>query len=589
MAGLATSFGSGAMTNSIGEIQDASCLLVIGSNTTEAHPIIGLQVRRAVRKKGSKLIVVNPKEIDLCRIADIWLRLRPGTDLALLNGLAHAILRAGLQDTAFIEERTEGFDEWRASVERYTPELVSGITGVPAEQIELAARIYATAGGMPGGSSCILYTMGITQHTTGTDNVKAIANLAMLTGNVGKPSAGINPLRGQCNVQGACDVGALPDVYTGYQRVDDERARARFERAWGCKLPSLPGLTLSEMVEVIDSGRIRAMYIMGENPLLSDPDVNHLKRSLASLEFLVVQDIFLTETAALADVVLPGASFAEKDGTFTNTERRVQLVRKAIDPIGGARPDWQIVQELARRVADRLGGAARSLAAGFDQGGPAEIMDEIASLTPSYAGISFARLETGGLQWPVPTSDHPGTPILHVGRFTRGRGLFSVVHYMPPAELPDEEYPLLLTTGRRLYHYHTGTMTRRVAGLNRLLDREYLQIHPSDAKRFGVVDGEKVVVSSRRGRATCTAEVTPSVPEGVVFMDFHFGESPANVLTTPARDPVAKIAALKVCAVRVSGDDVGRLVGGREGEADANDRRGEKSSSGDGSTAAILL
>ncbi len=539
------------MTNSIGEIQDAACLLVIGSNITEAHPVIGLQVRKAVRQKGARLIVANPKEIELCRIADLWLRLRPGTDLALLNGLAHVILREGLQDAAFIEERTEGFEEWGESIGRYTPELVSGITGVPPEQIEMAARVYATAGGRAGGASSILYTMGITQHTTGTDNVKAVANLAMLTGNVGKPSSGVNPLRGQSNVQGACDMGALPDVYTGYQRVAQESARDKFETAWGCRLPSEPGKTMPEMVAAIEAGQIKAMYIVGENPLLSDPDINHLKHALESLELLVVQDIFLTETARLADVVLPGSSFAEKDGTFTNTERRVQRVRRAVAPIGESRPDWQLVQEVARRTAQKIGGATGQLADGFRQPGPAEIMAEVAGLTPAYAGISFERLEKGGLQWPVPAADHPGTPILHVGKFVRGRGLFSPVEYLRAAELPDEEYPLLLTTGRRLYHYHTGTMTRRVKGLNALVDREYVQIHPTDAARLGVADGEPVRVSSRRGRTEGTAEVTTVVPEGVIFMDFHFGESPANALTTSAHDPVAKIAELKVCAVKV--------------------------------------
>ena len=551
MAGLATSFGGGAMTNSIGEIQDTACLFVIGSNTTETHPIIGLQVRKAVREKGAKLIVANPKEIDLCRLADVWLRLRPGTDLALLNGLAHVVLRDGLQDAGFIGERTEGFDAWRESVQKYTPELVSKITGVPVEQIELAARLYATAGGRAGGASSILYTMGITQHTTGTGNVEAVANLAMLTGNLGKSFAGVNPLRGQSNVQGACDVGALPDVYTGYQKVAAESARAKFEAAWGCRLPSLPGKTMPEIVKAVEDGQIKAMYIMGENPLLSDPDINHLEHALGSLEFVVVQDIFLTETARLADVVLPGASSAEKDGTFTNTERRIQRVRKAINPVGEARADGEIIQEVARRTAQKIGGSAEVLAEGFQQRSPAEVMQEIASLTPSYAGISFERLEQGGLQWPVPTADHPGTPTLHVGKFARGKGLFSPVEYLEAAELPDDEYPLLLTTGRRLYHYHTGTLTRRVKGLSALVDREYVQIHPADASRLGVGSGELVEVASRRGVARGTAEVTTAVPEGVVFMDIHFGESPANALTNSAHDPVAKIAELKVCAVRV--------------------------------------
>ncbi len=504
-----------------------------------------------MRQKGAKLIVANPREIDLCRIADLWLRLRPGTDLALLNGLAHVILRDGLEDAAFVRGRTEGFDTWRESVEKYSPELVSKITGVPAEQIEQAARMYATSGGRQGGASSILYTMGITQHTTGTDNVKAIANLAMLTGNLGKPSAGVNPLRGQNNVQGACDMGALPDVYSGYQKVAVESARSKFEQAWGCALPSEPGRTMPEMVRAIEAGQVKAMYVLGENPILSDPDINHLRHALESLEFLVVQDVFLTETASLADVVLPGTTFAEKDGTFTNTERRVQRVRKAINPVGESRPDWVVIEEVARRTALKIGGPTERLAQGFQHADPAEVMKEISSVTPSYAGISFERLENGGLQWPVPAPDHVGTPILHAGKFVRGKGLFSPVEHLDAAELPDDQYPLLLTTGRRLYHYHTGSLTRRVKGLAAIVDREYVQIHPADASRLGVADGEPVVVSSRRGTTQGTAEVTTAVPEGVIFMDFHFGESPANALTNPAHDPVAKIAELKVCAVKV--------------------------------------
>lgn len=551
MAGLATSFGSGAMTNSIEEIQDAACLMVIGSNTTEAHPIIGLQVRRAVRQKGAKLIVVNPKEIDLCRIADLWLRLRPGTDVALLNGLAHVILRDGLQDAAFVEERTEGFAEWRQVVAKYTPPWVSEVTKVPAEQIEQAARMYATAGGRPGGASSILYTMGVTQHVSGTDNVRAVANLALLTGNIGKPSSGVNPLRGQNNVQGACDMGALPDVYTGYQKVASEPARAKFEQAWGCRLPAEPGMTIPEMVEAMDGGRIRAMYILGENPLLSDPDLNHTLHALKSLDFLVVQDIFLTETAALADVVLPGVSFAETDGTFTNTERRIQRVRKAIDPIGEARPEWEVIEEIARRTVRKIGGGVERLAEGFQHSDPAEIMAEIASVTPSYAGVTFERLEQGGLQWPVPSREHAGTPRLHVGAFARGKGLFAPVEYHPPAELSDEQYPLMLTTGRRLPHYHTGSLTRRVRGLSAMLDRERVQIHPADALRLGLAQEDRVRVSSRRGDVIATVEITTEVPEGLVFMDFHFAESPTNALTTSALDPVSKISELKVCAVRI--------------------------------------
>jgi formate dehydrogenase alpha subunit len=551
VAGLATTFGSGAMTNTIGEISDASCLLVVGSNTTDAHPIIGLQVRKAVRQNGAKLIVINPREIDLCRLADLWLRLLPGTDVALLNGMAHVILREGLADTTFVEERTEGFDEWRQAVEVYTPALVSRITGVDEEQITLAARMYATAGGRPGGASSILYTMGITQHTTGTDNVKGIANLAMVTGNVGKPSSGVNPLRGQSNVQGACDMGCLPDVYTGYQKVSLANARAKFEDSWGCVLPSDPGKTMPEMVDAIEAGQIKAMYIMGENPLVSDPDINHLREVIGKLEFLVVQDVFLTETARLADVVLPGASFAEKDGTFTNTERRVQRVRKAIAPVGKAKADWEILEEVARRTARKIGGAVAKVAEGFEHSGPSGIMVEIAGVTPSYAGIRFELIEGGGLQWPVPSLGHPGTSILHVGQFARGKGLFSPVAYLPPAELPDDEYPIVLTTGRSLFHYHTGSLTRRVKGLSFLVDREYLQIHPDDAARLGLADGDLAKVSSRRGEIEATVAVTSRVMPGVVYLDFHFSESPANALTNPAVDPVAKIAELKVCAVKV--------------------------------------
>jgi predicted molibdopterin-dependent oxidoreductase YjgC len=539
------------MTNSIGEIQDAACLLVIGSNTTEAHPVIGSQVRKAVRERGAKLIVANPKEIDLCRIADVWLRLRPGTDVALLNGLADVILRDGLHDSSFVEERTEGFDAWQQAVQQYDPIRVSQITGVAPEQIEEAARMYATAGGRPGGASSILYTMGVTQHVAGTNNVLAVANLAMVTGFIGKPSSGVNPLRGQNNVQGACDMGCLPNVYTGYQAVASEASRAKFQAAWRCDLPAEPGRTVPEILQAIEEGEIRALYILGENPVVSDPDANHTRRVLESLEFLVVQDIFLTETAQLADVVLPGTSFAEKDGTFTNTERRIQRVRRAIDPVGSARPDWQVIQEVGRRTARKIGDGAEKLAEGFRAGSPAEVMKEIASLTPSYGGVSHKRLGAGGLQWPVPTLDHPGTPRLHEERFTRGKGLFSPVEYTPPAEMPDTEYPFLLNTGRRLHHYHTGSLTRRVPGLSVLLDREYLQVNPADAQRLGVADGDAITVSSRRGSTSATVEVTPSVLEGTVFMDFHFAESPANVLTTSAHDPVAKIAQLKVCAVRL--------------------------------------
>ena len=536
MAGLVTAFGSGAMTNSIHEIGDAACILAIGTNTTVAHPVIALEVKRAVFN-GGKLIVANPREIGLVRFADLWLRHNPGTDVALLMGMMRVIVDEGLLDSSFIEERCENFDAFKESLKDFGLDSVERITGVPGEKLAEAARMYAT-----NKPATLLYAMGITQHSHGTDNVLATANLAMLTGNIGKPSTGVNPLRGQNNVQGACDLGALPNVYPGYQAVADPAIRKKFETAWGCSLNPSPGLTLTEIFEAADKGQIKAVYLIGENPVLSDPDANHIKESLKALEFLVVQDIFLSETAQLADIVLPSVSFAEKDGTFTNTERRVQRVRKAIEPVGDSRPDWQITCQIARRMG----------AKGFDFEHPSQIMDEIASLTPSYGGINYSRLEDGGLQWPCPTQEHPGTPVLHSQQFPRGKGRFTPLEYKPPMELPDNEYPLILTSERSLYHFHTGTMTRKVKGLNVILGEELVEINPSDASALGIADGEMVKVTSRRGEITAKAKVTEASPAGVVSMDFHFAESPINQLTNPALDPVAKIPELKVCAVRVT-------------------------------------
>jgi len=539
VAGLAQSFGSGAMTNSINEIKDAGCILAIGTNTTEAHPIIGLEIKKAV-DKGAKLIVANPREIELVRWAYLWLRHKPGSDVALLMGMARVIVDEKLLDEGFIKERCENFDAFRKSLKGFSLDFAQKATGVPKEKIAEAARVYAI-----NKPSSILYAMGITQHSHGTDNVIATANLAMLTGNVGKPSTGVNPLRGQNNVQGACDIGALPNVYPGYQAVAAPDIRKKFEQAWGCSLPPKPGLTITEIFDAAYNKKIKALYIIGENPLLSEPDITHAREALEKLEFLVVQDIFPSETAELADVVLAGASFAEKDGTFTNTERRVQRVRKAIEPVGDSKPDWWITCQLGKRMGKRLG-------KGFDFKHPSDIMDEIASLTPSYAGISYKRLEKGGLQWPCPTKDHPGTPILHSQQFTRGKGRFLPLEYKPPMELPDRKYPLVLTTGRSLYHFHTGTMTRKVEGLN-ILKGEGIEINPHDAKALGVKDGETVKVISRRGEVKARARVTEASPVGVVFMTFHFAESPANMLTNPAVDPVAKIPEYKVCAVRIEG------------------------------------
>jgi formate dehydrogenase alpha subunit len=535
VAGLAQSFGSGAMTNSISEIGDAACILAIGTNTTEAHPVIGLEIIRAV-KGGGKLIVANPMEIDLCRFASLWLQHSPGTNVALLMGMMRVIVDEGLLDTAFIKDRCEGFDAFKESLKDFNLDFVEQVTRVPKDKIIEAAHMFA--GNSP---ATIIYSMGITQHSHGTDNVLATANLAMLTGNIGKPSTGVNPLRGQNNVQGACDMGALPNVYPGYQAVSDPAIREKFETAWGCSLPPSPGLTLVEMVEAAYRKDIKVLYLVGENPALSDPDVQHVRGALARLEFFVVQDIFLSETAKFAHVVLPAASFAEKDGTFTNTERRVQQVRKAIEPIGNSKPDWWIICQIAQRLG----------AKGFDYSHPSDIMEEIRTLTPSYNGISYQRLENEGLQWPCPADGHPGTPILHTNTFVRGKGRFIPLKYIPPGEIPDKDYPLILTTGRSLYHFHTGTMTRKVAGLNIIEPEGVVEISAKDASQIGIAQGDKVKVSSRRGEVTAKAKVTGALPSGVVFMTFHFAESAANILTNPKLDPVAKIPEYKVAAVKV--------------------------------------
>jgi formate dehydrogenase alpha subunit len=535
VAGLAKAFGSGAMTNSIEELRSTPVVLVIGSNTTECHPVIGILIRQAVASGSTRLIVADPRRIWLASIAEIHLQHRPGTDVALVNGLMRLILEEGLADLEFIEKRTEDFAAFREALSGWTVEMAAKVCGVAAEDIRHAARLYA---GAP--SAAIVYSMGITQHTTGTDNVLALANLAMLTGNVGKAYAGVNPLRGQNNVQGACDMGALPNVFSGYQRVDDEATRAKFEKAWGASLPDKPGLTVVEILNAAVEKKVRGLYVMGENLMLSDPDLNHVRQALEALDFLVVQDIFLSETAELADVVLPACSFAEKEGTFTNTERRVLRVRKALEAPGEAREDWRILCEVASRLGHPMG---------YDDA--EAIMREIASLTPIYAGIGYRRLENGGLQWPCPTPEHPGTPFLHEQGFARGKGKFHPVRFLPPQELPDNDYPLVLTTGRILQHFHTGTMTRRSEVLDDLVPTGTLEMSPGDAGRLGVATGQKVAVRSRRGRIEVPVGLTERVADGVVFLAFHFKEHPANALTIAALDPVAKIPEFKACAVRV--------------------------------------
>lgn len=536
MAGLAKVFGSGAMTNSIDEIGKATTLFAIGTNTTAAHPIVGLRIKDAVRN-GAKLIVANPKEIDLCRFADIFLQHRAGSDVALLMGMCRVILEENLHDETFIKERCEDFESFRESLAHFDLGTVERLTEVPRNKIVEAARLYATRK-----PASILYCMGITQHVHGTNNVWAISNLALLTGNLGKPFSGVNPLRGQNNVQGTCDMGALPTVYPGYQSVTDPVVQAKFEKAWGVSLNNAAGLTHTEIFDAVHEGKIRALYIVGENPVLSEANANHVKKALQTVDFLVVQDIFLNETAEMADVILPAASFAEKDGTFTNTERRIQRVRKAIDPVGNAKPDWWIISQLAKRMG----------AKGFDFSHPQEIMKEITGLTPSYGGVSYERLEIGGLQWPCPTPEHPGTPILHVEKFNTptGKSKFVPLEYKTPAEKPDEEYPLLLTTDRSLYHFH-GTMTRQVYGLNILEGEELLKINPEDAKQLGLVDGEMVRVTSRRGEVITKVQITEICPPGTISMSFHFAEAPTNVLTCSELDPIAKTPATKVCAVRL--------------------------------------
>jgi formate dehydrogenase alpha subunit len=537
VAGLAAAFGSGAMTNTIGDIEEADVILATGTNTTENHPVLSTVVKRAVTQKGASLIVIDPRRIKLCDFADIWLRQNLGTDVAWINGLMHIIIKEGLADQEFIDNRTQGFEELKKILEKYTPEYVEKITGIPADELRRTARKYAGAK-----RASILYCMGITQHTCGTDNVKSLANLAMVCGNLGIAGGGVNPLRGQNNVQGACDMGGLPNVYSGYQAVTLPEARKKMEEAWGVTdLPDKPGLTVTKMIPKAHDGELKALYIIGENPLVSDPDLNHVEDSLNKLDLLVVQDIFLTETAKMAHVVLPSCCFAEKDGTFANTERRVQLVRKALEPPGDARDDWKIICE----IADRLGYP-------MNYENSRAIMEEISRVTPSYGGIDYDRIETIGLHWPCPTKDHPGTPILHETQFPCGRGNLHAIDYIPPAEQTDDEYPLYLTTGRVLYHYHTGTMTRKTEGLNERVAGTFVEISPQDARQLEFKTGDQAKVISRRGEILANILISDKAVSGTIFLPFHFAEAAANKLTNAALDPISGIPEYKVCAVKLS-------------------------------------
>jgi len=521
------------MTNSFDELAEAECIFAIGSNTTIAHPIVSSRLFRC-RKNGGTLIVVDPRKTEISRSADIHVQHRLGTDVALINGLMHIIHKNGWHNQEFIQERTEGFEELIATVEAYTPDRVAEITGVDTETLARVAKIYAQSQ-----TSAIIYCLGITQHTTAVDNVKSLANLSMLCGQIGRPSTGVNPLRGQNNVQGACDMGGLPNVYPGYQAVTVPENRKKFENAWGRELPPNVGLTIMEMMGGCLDGKIKGMVILGENPVMSDPDSRHVKEALLSTEFFMAIDIFPTPTTAVAHLVLPAASFVEVDGTFTNSERRVQRVRKVIDPMAG-KTNWQIIQELSTLLDYPMHYESAE-----------EIFNEMASLTPSFAGISYPRLNEKGICWPCPNPDHPGSPILHVGKFTRGRGLFHAIEFKPPAEAPDDEYPFWMTTGTERAHYLTATMTRRCIHLDREMPELATDLNPADAKKMNIRDGDTVRVTSRRGTLLSKVWVTDRVKPGVVFMPLHFEEAAANLLTNPAMDPISKTPEYKVCAVRV--------------------------------------
>ena len=536
VAGLARTLGSGAMTNPIRDItHDVDCILLIGSNPEEAHPVVGMQIREAV-KNGTRLIVVDPREIGLAKHADIHLKIRPGTNVAFANGMMHVMIKEDIIDHAYIEENAEGFDELKALVEKYTPQRVGQICHIDPDRLIEAARMYATARKAP-----IIYCLGVTEHSTGTEGVMCMSDMAVLCGKIGKSGCGVNPLRGQNNVQGACDMGAMPTDYPGYQKVDNDEVRAKFEKAWGVPLDPKPGLMATDVFPAAIEGKIKGLYICGEDPIVSDPDTHHIEKALESLEFFVIQELFMTKTAEYADVILPGVSYAEKEGTFTNTERRVQRIRRAVKPVEGARLDTDIITDLM----NAMGYPQKRLTS-------AGIMDEIASLTPSFAGISHERLDEGEtLQWPCREKDGPGTPIMHVGHPVRGKALLYAVDYKESQELPDEEYPFILMTGRILYHYNAAAMTSRAPGLMDIAGEGFIEVNCKDADRLGIKNGERISVSSRRGKITATARVGRKVSEGETWMPFHFPDSPVNMLTNAALDEFARIPEYKVCAVNI--------------------------------------
>ncbi len=539
VAGLAKTLGSGAMTNPIYDItHDVDAIMLVGSNPEEAHPVVGMQIRQAVAR-GTKLIVVDPRDIDLAKKATIHLKLKPGTNIAFALGMMNVFITEDLVDKKFIAERTEGYEELKAIALKYPPEKVAEICHINADDLRAAARLYATANKAP-----IIYCLGVTEHSTGTEGVMSMSNMAMMVGKLGRSGCGVNPLRGQNNVQGACDMGALPTDFPGYQKVANEEVMAKFEKAWGVELNHKVGLHATDVFPAAIEGKVKGLYIYGEDPVVTDPDTNHIIKALKSLDFFVMQELFITKTAEYADVILPGVSYAEKEGTFSNTERRVIRVRKAIEPCGEQRLDTDIIIDLMNRM-------------GYKQPymTAAEIMDEIASVTPSFGGISHARLDSpevngNGLQWPCPTKDHPGTPIMHVGKFSRGLGLFYPADYVPSAELPDDEYPTILMTGRILYHYCAGAMTHRTPGLMEIVGESYIEINEQDAAKWGVADGDKVKITSRRGETVTTARVGDKCSPGESWMPFHFGD--CNWVTNNALDQFARIPEYKVCAVKIA-------------------------------------
>lgn len=547
VTGLQLSIGSSAMSNSIAEMENLEAFIVTGSNTTETHPVISNFLKRAVRKNGAKLIVVDPRRIEMTDFAALWLRQNPGTDVAVFQAMAHVIVKEHLYDESFIADRTEGFADYLESLEEFTPEWAEKVSGVPAESIREAARIYASAN-----RASIYWGMGISQSTHGTDNTLSLVNLALMCGHVGKAGTGLNPLRGQNNVQGCSDSGGLPNVFTAYQRVDAPETKAKFERTWGVDLNPSPGLTATEMIDDAALGKVRGMFVLGENPMMSEPNQHHARHALEKLEFMVCQDIFINETGRMADVILPATSFAEKDGTFTNTDRRIQRCRAAVEPVGDSRPDWQILSDLGQRIQERLG---VKMNAGFNYENPEEIWEEMRQVTPDFWGIDYERIEReGGVHWPCPTYEHPGTPFLFAEEFPRGKGKFWEVDFGTDSEQPDDEYPFNLSTGRVLYHWSGSTMTGR-SSLEDVYPEATCEIHPEDAARLGIVTGDWVKVSSRRGEILLRSLVTGRSPQGTVFVPFHFAEAAANVLTLDKIDERAKIPDYKNTAIKIEKSD----------------------------------